>query len=203
MGRTSSSLPGSCLLAAERIHFWLGRDRDHLFPYLLAKVSCQDLLMARKCDLVKVPKIPSQVQQLPLYGFQMRRLAPLKGRLGEVGKEKIDLTKKEKEPASAINRSAHQTQCCVNQKTPYLHFEESCPNDLTATRVFDCRFKEHFLVSRRLRSINKNRQSLEKHRDFVPLNPQKETQESLQDRDFWEEMIRAKERPIFQRVTIS
>ena len=160
--------------------------------------------MAHKCDLVKVPKIPSQVQQLPLYGFQMRKLASLKGKLGEVGKEKIDLTKEEKEPASAINRSAQQTQCCVNQKTPYLHFEESCAaNDLTATRVFDWRLKEHFLVSRRLRTLHQKGESLQKHRDFVPLNPQKATQESLQDRDFWEEMIRAKERPIFQRVTIS
>ncbi len=195
-------LIGSCVIAAERVHFLLGRDRDQFFPHFLSKLSCSDLL-ANKCDLVKIPKIPSHVERIPLYGVQMHRFSSWRKKLDGAKKEKIDLSAKEKSSGSQIDRSALQTQCCVNQKTPYLHFEETCAaNDLTAVRVFDWRFKEHFLVSRKLRNLHKGRPPVEKQHNFVPINPQKNKADSSRDQEFWAEMIRAKEKPIFQQVQI-
>lgn len=202
--KRNGSFSNYCLLAAERIHYWLGRDKDHLFPQLLSKLSCSDLIIAHKCDLVKVPKIPSQVEQLPLYGFQIRKQSAQKQKLDNARKEKIDLNANWGEASSQINRSALHTQCCVNQKTPYIHFEEAfASTDLNSNRVISWRLKEHFLACRKLRSIHKKQHHHQKHHDFVALNPQKKHQQSNSDHEFWEEMIRSKEKPIFQKVTIS
>ncbi len=193
-----------CLLAAERIHYWLGRDKEHLFPLLLSKLSCSDLLIAHNYDLVKVPRIPSQVEQLPLYAFQIRRQSIQKRKLDCAQKERIDLNANRGEATSQINRSALQTQCCVNQKSSCIHFEEAfAATDLDSTRVINWRLKEHFLASRKLRSIHRKQQHHQKHHDFVALNHQKKDEQSNADQDFWEEMIRSNEKPIFQKVTIS
>jgi len=202
--KRNGSFSNYCVLAAERIHYWLGRDKDHLFPQLLSKLSCSDLINIHKCDLVKVPKIPSQVEQLPIYGFQIRKQAPHKQNLDSVRKEKIDLHADRSGPSSQINRSALQTQCCVNQKTPYIHFEEAfASTDLSSNRVINWRLKEHFLAARKLRNIHKKQHHQQKHHDFVALNPIKKEPQPNSDHEFWEEMIRSKEKPIFQKVTIN
>ena len=202
--KRNGSFSNYCVLAAERIQYWLGRDKDHLFPQLLSKLSCSDLISIHKCDLVKVPKIPSQVEQLPIYGFQIRKQAPPKQKLDNVRKEKIDLHANRSEAPSQINRSAFQTHCCVNQKTPYIHFEEAfATSDLNSNRVINWRLKEHFLAARKLRNIHKKQLHQQKHHEFVALNPMKKDPESNSDHEFWEEMIRSKEKPIFQKVTIN
>lgn len=203
MVKRNGSFFNDCLLAAERIHYWLGRDKDHLFPHLLTKLSCSDMINAHKCDLVKVPKIPSQVEQLPIYGYQIRKQADHRQKLDSARKEKIDLHTDRSSALSEINRSALQTQCCVNQKTPYIHFEEAyASTDLNAGRVINWRLKEHFLAARKLRSIHRKRPQLNKPHDFTHLNPLKKDPQLESDREFWEGMIRSKEKTTFQKVTI-
>ncbi len=199
--KRNGSYSNHCLLAAERIQYWLGRDKEQLFPQLISKLSCSDLTIVHKCDLVKIPKIPSQVELLPLYGFQMWKQTTQKQKLDSARNKKIDLSGSRAENSSQINRSAFQTQCCVNQKTPYIHFEEA--TDLDSTRVINWRLKEHFLACRKIRSIHREQQHHQKHHDFVALSPQHKDQQSILDQEFWEEMIRGKEKPIFQKVTIS
>ena len=181
----------------------MGRDKDHLFPQFFSKVSCRDLLSVHKYNLVKVPKIPAQAEQIPLYGFQMRLRSAPKEKLDSARKEKIDLNAVWGESSLEINRSALHTHCCVNQKTPYIRLETTRHNDLNSGRVINCRLKEHFLASRKLKHLHKNQEILKKHHDFVPLNSQSKPDETSPDQEFWEEMIRSQEKAIFQKTPLN
>ncbi len=180
----------------------MGRDRDHLFPQLLSKAACSDLLSIHKYNLVKVPKVPSQVEQLPLYGFQMRLRSGPKEKFDNARKEKLDIHAVWEETPPKINRAALHTHCCVNQKTPYLRIEKT-GNELNSHRVINYRLKEHFLACRKLRQLHKNQELLKKHHDFVHLNSEAKEEETSQDQEFWEEMIRSKENPIFHNVPLN
>ncbi len=201
--KRNSPLSGSCLLAAERIQFWFGRDRDSLFPLLIKRASFHDFLSSHTCDLVKVPRIPSQVEQIPHYGFQIRKNNPQKRKLDSARKEKIDLDTVDQKITTQINRSALQTHCCVNQKTPYLILEHTLGSgDLSSNRIINCKLKEHFLASRRLKNLHKGLKSTQKHYDFVPLNPQKKAAQTSKDQEYWEDLIHSKEHHTFQKLPI-
>jgi hypothetical protein len=195
----NSSFFNYCLLAAERVQYWLlGRDKDHLFPFFLTQWPSKSLQVIYKYDLVKTPKIPSQVERLSLYGFQMCQQHNSKQGLKKSTKEKIDLIQTKENPFSQIDRSAFHAHCCVNQKAPYLYLEEAIAGThLNANRVINCHLKEYFLACRKLRDIHQKGHQEQKHYDFVSLNPQKPDHRLIQDQEFWEEMIHSKKHSIF------
>lgn len=196
--KRNGSFSDSCLLAAERIQYWFGRDKDYLFPHLFSKFSCKDLFNMHKCDLVKIPKIPSQVNQLPLYGMQMHFQKQHSQKFNLASKEKIDLKQLYQNLLSGISKSALQAHCCANQKKPLLFIEEG---DLDSARVMTWRFKGYFVASRKLRFYGRRSSIQPKKHDFVSLQTPKEEKSKSENLEFWEEMMRNKEKQIFHDLS--
>ncbi len=161
----------SCETAAVRISIWIGKDKDNLlcfkpqFPHAFLKKY--------KCDLVMPPRIPSQVKQLPMQGYALRKKKGSKQRL---------ITKNHQSLKVAVDPAS----CCVNQRycAPML------------PKLFSWRLKEQAVVRKRLKIISKQKPAGPKRHDVVPLSSSKKPEPI--NNPYIEEMNKVNEERHFQ-----
>jgi hypothetical protein len=160
-----------CETAAVRISIWIGKDKDNLLGF---KPQFQrEFLKKHKCDLVKPPRIPSQVKHLPMQGYALKKKKGTKQRL---------ITKNHQSLKVVIDPSS----CCVNQKfyAPML------------PKLFSWRLKEHAVVRKRLKIISKQKLAGPKRHDVVPIASSKK-QDPITN-PYIEEMNKVNEERHFQ-----
>jgi hypothetical protein len=181
MKETSSFATTGCESAAVRVQYWFGKDRGHILPS--AQTPPQDFLKKHKCDLVKPPRIPTQVDHLPLQGYLAKKKRQTKPR--HVTKGNV---------SKSLGISVDQSHCSVSQKNiNYLQPD----NALSSARVAYCRLKEHFLVSKRLKSLNKQAHHTgPKRHNVVPIKSS--TQKDLSENPYIQEWGKIKEERHFQ-----
>lgn len=198
-----SSIFNTCEDAAERIQYWFGKDKEMIFDHLIKKSqSCRNWLQAHECNLVKIPRVPSQVEHLSFYGYEMSK--DRKKKLENVRKNTVDLACLQKDGATPFQKVALHAHCCVNQKNPYLLEDIHAPAELIPERVVKkWQLKEHFLAFRKLRTLGKQRSCDHKRHEIVPLCSSKKSTLKSEDQEFWEELIFSKENRLFQigRIT--
>lgn len=173
-----------CENAAVRVQHWFGKDKENLLRIKNHLPKTQEFCKRHKCDLVKTPRIPSQVEHLPLQGYvlskkkrQTKQRHVTKGNLSKHLRFAID--------------KAH---CNVNQKYPVHLLQE---NPLTAARVAQvCQFKGHFLVSKRLKHISKQKSAGPKRHEVVPIKSS--SQNDLSKNPYLQEWAKIKEERQFQ-----
>ncbi len=193
-----------CEHEAERIQYWFGRDKESILPDLLKRSASFDLLLSRKCDPVKIPRIPSQVEHLGIYGYKMAQDTPQKKKLKKVEKSTVNLKTLQRQVVSRSDRAALHTHCCVSQKNAYLLAESDTPSDLASEgRIQNWQLKEHFFAFKKLKTFSKQKREGPKPHHIVPIHSSKSSNLKREDQEMWEEMIRAKENRLFHlgRVT--
>jgi hypothetical protein len=191
----------TCELTAERIHSWLGRD---IFYSLIQQLTSYDLFQSRRCDLVKIPRIPSQIEYLSLYGYEISHEKKGERKLRSIKKQTVNLEALQKEVSSGFSQVALHTHCCVNQKNPYLMQEFASASHFTSKRmVKSWQLKEHFLAFRRFKSLAKERSEDPKQHQITSLRPSKQSTVKPEDHEYWAELMRSKDHRLFQidRVT--
>jgi|ERR1700722_4993589 len=181
--KETSSFATGCESAAIRVQYWFGKDKENILPTVQTPPHLQDFSKKHKCDLVKPPRIPSQVDHLPLQGYLSKKKRQTKPR--RVTKENI---------SKSLRIHIDQSHCSISQKNiNYLQPE----NALSSARVAYCRLKEHFLVSKRLKSINKQEQHPgPKRHNVVPIKSS--TQKDLSENPYIQEWGKIKEERHFQ-----
>ncbi len=153
----NSPVSTPCENAAARVQYWLGKDRDNLLQVKQLPLKSQEFCKTHKCDLVKPPRIPSQIKHLPLQGYVLSK-------------------KKRQTKQRSVTKENHSSQklifpmdlshCTVSQKNwGHLHRR----NPLSPARVVQCRLKEHFLVSKRLKTLSKQKLPGPKRHQVVPI----------------------------------
>lgn len=156
-----------CVTAAFRISSWIGKDT------LFKPNSSHDFLKKYKCDLVKPPRIPSQVKHLPMQGYALKKKKGTKQRL---------ITKNHQSLKVVIDPAS----CCVNQKycAPML------------PKLISYRLKEHTVVRKRLKIISKQKPVGPKRHEVVPLSSLKKAEPI--NNPYVEEMNKINEERHFQ-----
>lgn len=193
-----------CEHEAERIQYWFGRDKESILPDLLKQSACFDLLLSRKCDPVKIPRIPSQVEHLSLYGYEITQDTPQKKNLTTVEKSPVNLKTLQRQAVSRSDKAALHTHCCVSQKSAYLIAESNHPADLTSEgKIQNWQLKGHFFAFKKLKTFHKQKKEGPRPHHIVPIRSSKASNLKREDQELWEEMIRAKENRLFHlgRVT--
>lgn len=171
--KEKSSLSNPCETAAVRVQYWFGKDKENLLQKDNSAPKSQDFCKKYKCDLVKPPRIPSQVEHLPLQGYLSKKKKHTKAR---------SVTKDN--PSKPLRITVDSSHCNVNQKNlNYL--------TLSSDRVAHCKHKEHFLVSRRLKTITKQHHDGPKRHQVVPIKSS--TQKDLSENPYIQEWGRVKE----------
>lgn len=161
--RQNSSLHDHCETSASRVQYWFGRDRNTLLHLGSGELKPHDFCKKYKCDLLKPPRIISHVEHLPLQGYVFsKNRKQIKTRNVTPGN-----------PLKQLQVSVDASCCNMNQKN-YLH--------LSPSRVAHCKFREHFLVSKRLKNISQNAQGSSKRHKMVPIKPSG-AKPPLQDED--------------------
>jgi hypothetical protein len=181
--KENSSFSNPCETAAVRVQYWFGKGKESLLPTYQLLSKTQEFSKKHKCDLVKPPRIPSQVEHLPLQGYVLsKKKRPTKQR--QVTKENF---------SKALPIFVDQSRCSISQKNfNYLQPE----NALSSARVACSRLKEHFLVSKRLKTISKQRPTGPKRHDVVPIKSS--TQQELSKNPYIQEWGRINEERHFQ-----
>lgn len=180
--KENSSLSTPCETSAVRIQYWFGKDKGNLLPIVQSTSKGQDFSKKHKCDLVKTPRIPSHVEHLPLQGYLSKKKRHNKHR--QVTKENFSKT---------LRISIDQSHCTISQKN-FNHLQSECA--LSSARVAYCRLKEHFLVSKRLKSITKQGDASPKRHDVVPIKSS--NQQDLPQNPYLQEWEKMKEERHFQ-----
>ncbi len=181
--KENSSLTTSCETAAVRVQYWFGKDKGNLLPLMQSSSVAKDFSKKHKCDLVKPPRIPSQVEHLPLQGYLSKKKRN-HAKQRQVTKENFSKT---------LRFSVDQSQCSVSQKNiNHLQTEKA----LSSARVAYCRLKEHFLVSKRLKSINKQGYDIPKQHKVVPIKSS--SQQDLTTNPYLQEWGKIQEERHFQ-----
>jgi hypothetical protein len=181
--KENSSFSTQCENAAVRVQYWFGKDKENLLPVAHSTSKTQDFSKKHKCDLVKPPRIPSQIDHLPLQGYVLsKKKRQTKQR--QVTKE--DLSK-------ALRICIDHSHCSVSQKNSN-HLQPK--NALSSTRVAYCRLKEHFLVSKRLKIITKQGLAGPKRHDIVPIKSS--TKQDLSKNPYIQEWEKIHEERHFQ-----
>ena len=181
--KEKSSLSSPCEDAAERVQYWFGKDKENLLQLKNTLPKSQEFCKKHKCDLVKPPKIPFQVEHLPLQGYVLsKKKKHTKQRHVTQGS-----------PFEPLRFTVDQAHCCVNQKnSAHMHRE----NPLSSQRVALCRLREHFLVAKRLKNLSKERPTGPKRHDVVPIKSA--TQQDLAQNPYLAEWGKFKEERHFQ-----
>lgn len=157
-----------CEKAAVRIHYWFGK--ENLIRAWHS--SSQQWLKRYKCDHVKSARIPSQVDHLPLQGYVFSR------------------KKRQAKSHRKITQENFSKHCTISQKNiNHLQPEKA----LSSARVGYTRLKEHFLVSKRLKTIGKPKTANGKRRHVVTITATKEPRNP-----FLEEWTKIQEERHFQ-----
>lgn len=172
-------LQTSCEHAAIRIQYWFGKE-NLLKPHQL-------LNKKYKYDLVKTPRIPSQVEHLPLHGFLAKRKKQAKPHRVTKG-----------ESLKPLRFALDQAQCSVNQKDLNYFYSQ---HPLTSDRVAQCRLKEHLFVSKKLKSISKQKPTGPKRHEVVTIKSSSEQNPS--QNPYLQEWEKVREERLFQigRIT--
>ncbi len=180
--KENSSFSTPCETAAVRIQYWFGKDKGNVLHIAQSPSKTEDFSKKHKCDLVKTPRIPSQVEHLPFQGYLSKKKRQTKHR--QVTKENF---------SKALRISMDHSHCSVSQKNlNHLHSEYV----LSSARVAYCRLKEHFLVSKRLKSITKQGYVSPKRHDVVPIKSS--NQQDLSTNPYLQEWGKIKEERHFQ-----
>lgn len=180
--KENSSFSTPCETAAVRVQYWFGKDKENILPSVDASSKTQDFSKKHKCDLVKTPRIPPQVDHLPLQGFLSKKKRQTKPR--HVTKENF---------SKSLCVSVDQSRCSMSQKNSnYLQSE----NALSSARVAYCRLKEHFLVSKRLKNISKQGYTGPKRHQVVPIKSS--AQQDLSQNPYIQEWLKITEERHFQ-----
>jgi hypothetical protein len=180
--KKSPSLSTPCETAAVRVQCWFGKDKGNLLPTAQPTSKSQDFSKKHKCDLVKTPRIPSQVEHLPLQGYLSKKKRHNRQR--HVTKENFLKT---------LPLSVDQSYCTISQKN-FNHLQSEYA--LSSARVAYCRLKEHLLVSKRLKSITKQGDASPKRHEVVPIKSS--NQQDLPKNPYLEEWEKIKEERHFQ-----
>lgn len=142
--KENSSLATPCETAAVRIQCWFGRDKEHRLLIQQSLAPPKEFSKKHKCDLVKTPRIPPQIEQLPVHGYSLaKRKKQTKSRL---------ITKDT--PIQSLKITIEPNTCSVSQKY-YSRMRRH--STLCSERVASWRLKEHFLVCKRLKILSKQR----------------------------------------------
>jgi len=179
--KENSSFLTSCETAAVRVQYWFGKDKDNLL-FIFRSPKVHEFFKSHQCDLVKAPRIPSQVDHLPLQGYLTKRKRQTKQR--QITKES---------PSKKLKTAIDRSPCSISQKN-FNHFHPE--NTLSSARVAYCRLKEHLLVSKKLKSISKNREASPKRHDVVPIKSS--TKEDLSNNPYIQEWGKIREERHFQ-----
>jgi hypothetical protein len=181
--KENSSFSSPCESAAIRVQYWFGKDKENLLRIDQSLHQTQDFSKKHKCNLVKTPRIPSQIEHLPLQGYVLsKRRRQTKQR--QVTKENFSKT---------LRLCIDQSRCSMSQKN-LNHLQPE--NALSSARVAYSRLKEHFLVSKRLKHISKQRPSGPKRHDVVPIKSS--TQQDLSKNPYIQEWGKVNEERHFQ-----
>ncbi len=168
-----SSRSNLCESAAHRIQSLLDKDKEEMLLLRNPELQSQAFCKKYKCDLVKPPRILPQMDHLSLQGYLLVK-----------GKKQI--------------KSRHVTQGDPI-KPLLISVDGSGRNEmiqetgqgLSPTRVAACKYKEHFLVSKRLKNISHSKTGGPKRHQVVPIqsaSADSSTQNSFHDyRQFKEE----------------
>jgi hypothetical protein len=177
---SSCSIP--CETAAVRIQYWFGKDKRNLLLIRQLSSKTQDFSKKHKCDFIKIPRTPSQVEHLPLQGYLSKKKRHSKQR--QVTKENFSKTLR-----IAIDPS-HCTICqknLNNLKSKYT---------LSSARVVYCRLKEQFLVFKRLKNMTKQGYASPKRHNVVSIKSSNE--QDLFQNPYLQEWAKIKEERQFQ-----
>jgi hypothetical protein len=177
------SLAASCENAAIRVQYWFGKDKENLLQLKNNLAKPQDFYKKYKYDLVKTPRIPTQIKHLPLQGYVLSK-KKRNSKQHHVTKETSS------KPSRLPIDLAH---CCVNQKNLNLFHQA---NPLTADRVAQCRLKEHFLVSKRLKSLSKEKNLGPRRHQVVRI--QSTPQKDMSQNPYLQEWVKIQEERHFQ-----
>ena len=182
--KENATLSTPCENAAERIQYWFGKDKELLFCLKNPTAISQDFCKMYKCDLVKPPRIPSQIDHLPLQEYVLSK------RKKQTKQRKVT---KENPLNKPLRFSVDQAHCCVNQKNlSYLQKE----NPLSSNRVAQCHLKEHFLVSKRLKYLSKQKTTGPKRHDVIRIKST--SQQDPSQNPYLQEWGKVKEERHFQ-----
>lgn len=203
--KRNSLMNSPCERAAERVQFWFARGRNELLSDVKREQHSNEWSQ-HKCDLVKLPRVQSQINSLALYGYEMSK--EMKRHCSHASKKYIvtkEIIKRGAERGGERetllqSQAMHTDQCCASQKTASFQFEELCftKNELSSERVMRFRVKEHVLAARRLKSFSKQAKgSQTKKHEIIPLL--ENSQPASQDpNEFWETYLKSKEQPLFE-----
>lgn len=149
--------------AADRVKRLFSEGNQHLFYTLTSQ------LPTHHYDLVQIPKVPSQLRRLSLYGKQMKS-PPKKQR-------KWNSNEKERSKALALKDRPYQR------------------SELSPARVKLCKLKEHYLASKKLKSISSEKKSLDHLKNYQINTLDQPADGYVKDErmEYWEEMIHNRE----------
>lgn len=154
--KENPSFSTPCENAAVRVHYWFGKDKENLLRTSTPSAKTQEFSKKHKCDLMKTPRISSQVEHLPLQGYVLsKKKRQTKPR--HITKENF---------SKALRFCVDHSHCSINQKN--MNFLQP-ENALSSERVAHCRLKGHFLVSKRLKNISKQGQAGSRRHNVVPI----------------------------------
>lgn len=181
--KEKSSLCSSCETAAVRVQCWFGKDKANLLQLNSPSTKFQDFCTKYKCDLLKAPRIPIQVDNLPLQQYVLAK------------KRKQTKTRcvSKENPSKPLGISLDSSYCNVSQKNLNHMTSE---NALSSARVGYCKLKEHFLVSKRLKNMGKQQNTGPKRHQVVPIKSW--AQEDLSQNPYIQEWEKVKEERHFQ-----
>lgn len=164
-----------CEEAASRVQSVADRDK-------IQKPAAQLSFQNCRCNPIKYPRIPSQIKDLPLQGYVLR--------------------KKLKTEAKSAHIFLPSQEPLNKEALKNLSELETVGKELDSNRIVSLTFKEHELASRKLKTVPINEEISLKGRQCTLLFqlPKKSTDEAT---DYWEEMLKAREERQFQigRVT--
>jgi hypothetical protein len=161
-----------------RIQYWLGKDKEILLHSAPALSKAQEFCKKYKCNLVKPPRIVSQVDRLQPHGDDF------------INKKRQITQDRHSKP---LGITVNQSHCNINQKD--LHYFQ-LEKTLSSARVAQCRHKEHYLVAKRLKDLSQQADSGPKSRQIVQIKSS--TEEELSKNPYLEDWGKFKEERQFQ-----
>lgn len=182
--KESTPLSTQCENAAVRVQYWFGKDKENLLRLKNPSSNSKDFCKMYKCDLVKPPRISSQIDHLPLQGYVLSK---------KKKQAKQRHVTKENPLKKPLGFSVDKAHCCVSQKNLNYLLQE---NPLSSNRVAQCNHKEHFLVSKRLKYISKQKTVGPKRHDVVRIKSS--SQQDLSQNPYLQEWGKVKEERHFQ-----
>lgn len=127
-----------CETQAVRVQDWFCKDRADLLCWNKARARNEEFFNKYKCDPIKAPKVPVQITHLPHQNPAfVKRKKEAKPRHITQGN-----------PSTPLPITLHKTH---QNSLNCIELE----NTLPSCRVAYCTFKEHFLVSKRLKYLAK------------------------------------------------